>query len=423
MIINKLRSSLKNNLPINIYGVILFLFFMGDGLYNIAFPIYLVSIGLSYDEVGKLIASYGIGIAVFQLVVGSHSDSVGKSGYIIASLFLDAGLNLLFYFSQNILWLTIILVTKGFARGAFFAVRAPLIKDISTPEKRGRAFGIIGAFSTAGFAFGGLILGHAYSIKNPRSFFIIISMFYILAGIIAALGMPRFCRQKGNVKSLHEIACVKERISIKAFYEMFCKIPLEIWILCIINFIQNIVTSPLWSMVLPLYLTISLGVSISVMGYIYTMDNLLGVPTSILGGFLGDNYSSKKVFVVLMIFASILGFFMFFVKRKIYFIIVLLIFMMIFSISSPILESIESICSRDGKSGFDLGVVSLFVTFGTVIGQCFSGKLMSLFDKNIWFIFLGIGYLLMAIIVHFGVHEYSTKECAAITKSSKEVIM
>lgn len=56
-----------------------------------------------------------------------------------------------------------------------------------------------------------------------------------------------------------------------------------IWLFCAINFIQCIVNAPLWSLVLPLHMTETLGISIVFMGYIYTVDNIMGVADSILG--------------------------------------------------------------------------------------------------------------------------------------------
>jgi len=396
---NKIGKALFTWSPVKTYGLILLLFFLGEGVYNITFPLYLVHRGLTYGQIGKLLASFGLGIAVFKLIVGRHSDIVGRKIYIVASLFVSAILNVSLSYTTEISLLAILLVLKGSAKGAFFAVRAPLIREISTSEQRGKVFGTISAFSTVGFAIGGAISGHVFDIENPWIVFWLVGFINVVAGIVSMIGLPKFAKLSEPIESSAE---GDGRPSKKGLWESlhntFFHVPKIIGALCAINFIQNVVTPPLWSLVLPVYLTVSLGLSVAAMGYVYTADNILGVPVSILGGFIGDRFNSKKVFVISMIIASGLGFLMTIFKTPILFIAILLIFMILFSLNSPILERIESMSSRDDMAGFDLALISVFVTLGSMAGQYLVGMLMDSFGQTAAFTIVGIGYLLMAFI-------------------------
>lgn len=141
------------------FAIVLLLYFFTQGIFNITFPIYLNEIGYSYTETGSLPASCGLIIAFFKVVVGKHSDKVGKKRYVQGALAADALIMFLFILAKEKWHYVLLMLLKGMAEGTFMAVRAPLLRKLTEEKKRGKAFGYIAAISSLGMAVGGIGAG------------------------------------------------------------------------------------------------------------------------------------------------------------------------------------------------------------------------------------------------------------------------
>jgi DHA1 family tetracycline resistance protein-like MFS transporter len=109
---------------------------------------------------GWLLFAFAIVQFLFAPILGGLSDSIGRRPVLLGSLF-GFGLDYIFLaFAPSIGWLFIGRIIAG-ALGASFTTAAAYIADISTPEKRGQNFGMIGAAFGLGFiigpALGGLL--------------------------------------------------------------------------------------------------------------------------------------------------------------------------------------------------------------------------------------------------------------------------
>lgn len=117
---------------------------------------------------GFLFAAYAVMQFLFSPVVGGLSDQYGRRPILLASLF-GFGLDYLFLiFAPSIGWLFVGRLIAGIM-GASFTTAAAYIADISTPEKRGQNFGMIGAAFGIGFIIGPIIGGFAshYGTRVP----------------------------------------------------------------------------------------------------------------------------------------------------------------------------------------------------------------------------------------------------------------
>ncbi len=107
---------------------------------------------------GWLGAAYAVMQFLFSPVMGGLSDQYGRRPVLLASLF-GFGLDyLLLVFAPSIAWLFVGRLIAG-VMGASFTTAAAYMADISTPEKRGQNFGMIGAAFGLGFIIGPLIGG------------------------------------------------------------------------------------------------------------------------------------------------------------------------------------------------------------------------------------------------------------------------
>lgn len=107
---------------------------------------------------GWLGAAYAVMQFLFSPVMGGLSDQYGRRPVLLASLF-GFGLDyMLLVFAPSIAWLFVGRFIAGIM-GASFTTAAAYMADISTPEKRGQNFGMIGAAFGLGFIVGPIIGG------------------------------------------------------------------------------------------------------------------------------------------------------------------------------------------------------------------------------------------------------------------------
>lgn len=142
--------------------------------------------------VGALAATYACMQFIFAPILGSLSDRVGRRPVILISLlgsgidYLAAALATLFFPHLWILFLTRII--NGIS-GANISACSAYIADITSPEKRAGAYGMLGAAFGLGFMFGPLTGGLVGdpNLKIPIIGHGAIHYPYILAGVLTLI--------------------------------------------------------------------------------------------------------------------------------------------------------------------------------------------------------------------------------------------
>lgn len=102
---------------------------------------------------GWLIVTFSVAQFLFAPILGGLSDRYGRRPVLLASLF-GFGLDYIFLaLAPSLAWLFVGRTIAGIL-GASFTTAGAYIADISTPEKRGQNFGMIGAAFGLGFIIG-----------------------------------------------------------------------------------------------------------------------------------------------------------------------------------------------------------------------------------------------------------------------------
>jgi len=112
---------------------------------------------------------------VFSPIIGSLSDRYGRRPVILLSTAGLAADWVLMALAPNLWWLAVGRVIGGITSSSFTTVFA-YMADITAPEKRARAYGLIGAAFSAGFVAGPL-LGGVLGELSPRA------PFWVAAGL------------------------------------------------------------------------------------------------------------------------------------------------------------------------------------------------------------------------------------------------
>lgn len=147
---------------------------IGFGIIMPVLPKLLVHLGEPNIAAAAQTAGYLLGTyAVFQFfcgpVVGNLSDQFGRRPVILASLFAYGFDYLLMSFAPTVAWLFIGRAVAGMA-GAVYVPANAYVADVTAPENRARAFGMVGAAFGVGFVVGpavGGLLGDAFGARAP----------------------------------------------------------------------------------------------------------------------------------------------------------------------------------------------------------------------------------------------------------------
>jgi MFS family permease len=173
-------------LPVLVAGV----FIVQTGGFGIVpiLPLFLRERGVAFAEVGLLVGVTLLTAFLVQYPAGRLADHVGRRPMLVFGSFLYGLTSLGFLLTLPIPALFFLRVLQGLAIAAFLPSANALVADLSTPERRGRAYGWMSAARlgglTAGPAIGGLVAVFG------RNYVFIFSAIMGFAGAALMLALP-----------------------------------------------------------------------------------------------------------------------------------------------------------------------------------------------------------------------------------------
>lgn len=126
---------------------------LGFGIIIPLLPFYATALGSSAFTVGLLFASYSACQLVAAPVLGDLSDRYGRRPVLIFSLIGTVASFVMLALAHGVGMLFAARIIDGLSGGNISTARA-YIGDVTSPEDRARAFGLIGAAFGLGFVFG-----------------------------------------------------------------------------------------------------------------------------------------------------------------------------------------------------------------------------------------------------------------------------
>lgn len=147
----------KSSLTIIFFTV--FIDLLGFGLLIPILPTFASKqLAISDFEIGVIVAAYSFMQFIFNPLIGSLSDKVGRRPIILTTLLLTSGSYLIFSFSNSFFLLLVSRIVAGIG-GSNISVAQAYIADITTEKDRSKGMGMIGAAFGLGFVFGPLLGG------------------------------------------------------------------------------------------------------------------------------------------------------------------------------------------------------------------------------------------------------------------------
>jgi MFS transporter, DHA1 family, multidrug resistance protein len=152
-------------------------------------PLFATELGATPFVLGLLTSVFAVTNGIGQLGVGLLSDRYGSRRFIAGGLALYASMNALIATAASAVWLVAWRALSGFGGGALIVSERIYLTEITAPERRAFANGILSAAASAGMvagpAFGGLIA----AVGGLRAPFVVVA---VTSGIAfaASLALP-----------------------------------------------------------------------------------------------------------------------------------------------------------------------------------------------------------------------------------------
>jgi DHA1 family tetracycline resistance protein-like MFS transporter len=164
--------------PLPILLLTVFIDMVGFGIVVPVLPLYSERFGASSFTIGMLLAVYsGMGF-LFSPIVGALSDRFGRRSILLLSTIGQAAGFFIMGAANSLLWLFVARTIDGIF-GANVSTTQAYVADVTPPENRSRAMGLLGAAFGVGFIFGPLIGGVLSQISLSAPF-------YFAGGLAAA---------------------------------------------------------------------------------------------------------------------------------------------------------------------------------------------------------------------------------------------
>ncbi|CAN5384721.1 tetracycline resistance MFS efflux pump [soil metagenome] len=166
---------------------------IGFGIVMPVFPRLITTLGHIDLEAATRIAGYMLVVfAITQFfagpILGNLSDRFGRRPVLIASMLAFAGDYALMAVAPTLAWLFLGRAIAG-AAGAVYGPASSVLADVTPPEKRSAAFGLIGAAFGIGFVIGPAI-GGLLAALGPRAPFAFAAALALTNAVVMIIAMP-----------------------------------------------------------------------------------------------------------------------------------------------------------------------------------------------------------------------------------------
>lgn len=263
-------SSYINHSALGIVFLTVFLDLLGFGIVLPLMPIYaqLPQFHATSTEIGWLMATYSLMQFIFAPVWGRMSDHVGRKPILIIGLFGSAAAHLVYGLAGSLTVLFLARIVAGIT-GANLATAQAVVADVTSPDKRAGAMGMIGAAFGLGFvlgpALGGLLSGPDFG-NHPEYAPYAAAVLCLCNGVLGIFLLPETRRAGGQGRQW--VSPLSLEPWRAAFSQPMVGMLLVIGLLLTTGFAS-------FEVALPLYGGLRLGWSLTTVGYYFAYVGIL----------------------------------------------------------------------------------------------------------------------------------------------------
>lgn len=178
---------------------------LGIGIIVPVVPLLAVSLGASGFSLSLIIAAFSFSRTILQPMVGSLSDRWGRKGFLLAGLLVYAAVGLLFPHAKSVFNLITIRALHGMGSAMIVPVAMAYVSDMAPPGQEGRYMGMLNIAIFAGIGGGPLLGGVFTDLWGMAAAFYAMAALSLLALLLVFFQMPALERQEEGrpVPALH----------------------------------------------------------------------------------------------------------------------------------------------------------------------------------------------------------------------------
>ena len=254
-------------------------------------PLYAQSFGVSQFAIGMTVAVYGLARFAVAIPTGQIADHLGRrSTLAIGGLVSTAG-NLWCAVATSYEELVVARFIAGAGGGLVLTGGVIVLADITTPERRGRTMAIYqGTFL---FAVGigplpGGWLAERFGLAAP---FLAYALAAVVVGLIAWFAVKE-TRGLGKSTDTRQPELPPLREQLKLLMQL-----VGFRLVSIISFAHAITRTGALFSIVPVFVSVRLGLTPSQIGFGFALGSVLGLIATYPGGMLTDRFGRKSVIV------------------------------------------------------------------------------------------------------------------------------
>jgi len=338
---------------------------------------------------GVMMSAYAAAMFVFGPVVGSLSDAYGRRPILIVALATLAIDYIIMAMAQTYWVLLVGRIIAGMA-GATYITATAYISDITKPEERGNAFGMIGAAFGVGFVFGPALGGisSGWHVTAPFWIAAALSALNMVFGLfILPESLNEESRRSFSKRDLNPFASI-----IRAFLIPGLTIPL----ICIFVFeFANMVYPTLWAFwgrEVFAWNSFTIGVTLSAYGILIAavQAGLLPQLTKRLGDYKTLMFSSMAAIIALIAF----GF-----STAAWAVAIVIPIAALSDMAPPLLTAVAANKVADDQQGLVQGVIASLASVAAVVAPLILTGVFERFVNNNGLYFPGAPFFVAAVLI------------------------
>lgn len=242
-------------------------------------------LGLSYTQVGVVLAAFNLSYGFGQIPAGRLADRFGSRIMLTVGIAGVGGAGVLLGLSSGYGFLIASLILMGLLGGGYHPAASPLITEAAEPENRGRALGLHVVGGSLSYFAAPLLGVAAAAVLGWRGTFLTFSLPVLLLGAYVFITCRR--RSLGGASTAAEAAKkTKDALSLGLAIELSAFV-------LMVTTMGAVVSSTL--AFLPLYLVDTYGASEKTAAALLALVYSAGVWAAPLGGRISDRFGRRRV--------------------------------------------------------------------------------------------------------------------------------
>lgn len=189
----------RSNRNLIFLSSMIFLLSIGEGLTAPAIPLFGLSLGARYWQLGLLMTGYGVAYTTMTMLAGRLSDYTGRKPMLVSSLVLSVIASLGYVLSRTINSLLVFRTMEGAGRGILWPVAEAAVADTVAAGDPGKAMGMFTAAYGFGVSLGALFNIFVTSSAGVRGGFAYYPVLGLVALILVVMGFKPAGRERRPV--------------------------------------------------------------------------------------------------------------------------------------------------------------------------------------------------------------------------------